>query len=177
MNRTLLVIGLRGSGKSTIGRRVAVAMGTTFIDLDACVMELLGAESVTEIFARLGEPAFRKGERDALERVLREESRAVVALGGGTPTAPGAEALIRAAQKAGEAVAVYLRAQPGEIAERLASKGVGDRPALIDGDIFEEMQKVYDARDAFYCALADHEIDAMRSVDDVVSEIVRALEG
>ncbi|MCH7962234.1 MAG: hypothetical protein IIC49_07845, partial [Planctomycetes bacterium] len=91
--RTVLLMGLRGSGKSTIGREFAAASGRTFIDLDELTLVRLGTESVAEAWARFGESAFRAAEREELDRVLRSRpsGRTIVALGGGTPTAPGAE--------------------------------------------------------------------------------------
>ena len=177
MNRPTkaLIMGLRGAGKTTASRSAAELAGRRFVDLDRVVMLALGAQSVTEIFQTQGEPAFREGETAALRETLAESGSLVVALGGGTPTAPGAADLIRAAQATGDAVAIYMRAPADDLAARLRGAGVGDRPRLIDGDIDEEMRAVFDARDPLYRSLADHEIDATGRAETVAREIAAIL--
>ncbi|QKK09395.1 MAG: hypothetical protein HND58_15335 [Planctomycetota bacterium] len=100
----LLLIGLRGSGKSTLGRLVAerlVADGlvAAFSDLDDAVLARLGHATVAEAWNTLGEPAFRTAEtaclRERVPAALDDGTpQVVVALGGGTPTAPGAAELL-----------------------------------------------------------------------------------
>ncbi|MDQ7013836.1 MAG: shikimate kinase [Planctomycetota bacterium] len=124
----LLLMGLRGSGKSTLGRQLAARLGVRFVDLDDAVLERLGCGSVAQAWAKLGEPAFRRAETECLGEWVGE-SRApecpaparVVALGGGTPTAPGAAELLRRASKAGAVKLVYLRATPVTLRSRLES--------------------------------------------------------
>ena len=154
--RTVLLIGLRGSGKSTIGREFAAASGRTFIDLDELTLVRLGTESVAEAWARFGESAFRAAERDELDRVLRSRpsGRAVVALGGGTPTAPGADDLIRGAVASGRVSALYLRARPDTLRARLAASDHSDRPSLTGAGTLAEVEQVFNARDGLYREIA-----------------------
>jgi len=174
--RTILIIGLRGSGKTTAAQSLAHAIGWRCVDLDARVRAMFGAESVTEIFQTHGEPAFRDGEAASLLSVLTEPEPTVVSLGGGTPTAPGAAGAIRQAVTKGDARVVYLRAEPAQLAARLERLGVGDRPKLVDGDITGEMQQVFDARDTLYRELADVEVDASQQADTVRARITAWLE-
>ncbi|CAE7155263.1 aroK [Symbiodinium necroappetens] len=147
--RSILIMGLRGAGKTTAAKAVADEIGWAFVDLDERAREGFGGITVTEIFREHGEPAFREAETASLADVLTED-RVVVALGGGTPTAPGATDRIRAAQDAGEALVIYLRAEHERIAERLAHAGIGDRPKLVEGDLHDEMRLVFEARDPLY---------------------------
>ncbi|MCH9058908.1 MAG: shikimate kinase [Planctomycetes bacterium] len=159
--RTVLLMGLRGSGKSTIGREFAAASGRTFIDLDELTLVRLGTESVAEAWARFGESAFRAAERDELDRVLRSRpsGRAVVALGGGTPTAPGADDLIRGAVASGRVSALYLRAQPDTLRARLAGSDHSDRPSLTGAGTLAEVEQVFNARDGLYREIASSVIE------------------
>src|SRR5690349_2822005 len=103
----VLLIGLRGSGKTTIGRTLAERLSLSFADLDDLTVKALGATTVSEAWRTHGEAAFRRAEATALKIRITTDSQ-VLALGGGTPTAPGAGDVIRAAQKQGARV-VYLR--------------------------------------------------------------------
>jgi len=173
--RTILIMGLRGSGKTTAASSLAHHIGWRCVDLDVRVREMFDESSVTDIFRIHGEPAFREGEAAALRCVLTEPEPTVVSLGGGTPTAPGMAGAIRAAAASGDVRVVYLRAQPEAIASRLEKLGVGDRPKLVDGDIHEEMRQTFDARDALYRELAGVEIDASQQPDDVRTQIAQWL--
>ena len=118
---TLLLHGPMGSGKSTVGRRVAEKAGAAFVDLDEVVSAAAGA-SIVAIFAAEGEAGFRRREAEALARLLAEPGRRVVALGGGTLLHPAPR---RAAL--GAARVVTLTARPETLAARTAGPG---RPLL-----------------------------------------------
>ena len=153
----LVLIGLRTSGKSTVGRLVAALSGTRLLDLDQELLVAANAASVADVFAERGEAGFR-----ALEVALLEEHigahDTVLALGGGTPTAPGARAIIERAQHDRTAAVVYLRWPASELARRIASGNeAADRPALLlgAGGPAPEMEAIFDARDPDYRDLAD----------------------
>jgi len=163
----LLLIGLRGSGKSTLGRLLARRLGRAFLDLDDAVLEHLGFTTVADAWTTLGEPAFRKAETECLRACLTAEAgrpgqeRAqsapdaqVVALGGGTPTAPGAADLLRDASNSHAATIVYLRARPDTLRARLGPAADANRPALTDTNTLDEVDAVFAARDPLYQALA-----------------------
>ncbi|MFG0286020.1 MAG: shikimate kinase [Phycisphaerales bacterium JB039] len=147
----IILMGLRGSGKSTLGRRLAEAHGWDFIDLDDRTRTLLGCATVAEAFEARGEPAFRAAEVQALRAVLAHAPR-VIALGGGTPTAPGAQLLLREAIDAGAAL-IYLRASADTLRVRLTD-GDPNRPSLTGAGPLVEIEEVLGARDATYRDLA-----------------------
>jgi shikimate kinase len=118
--RTLLLAGMMGTGKSTVGRLLAARLGRAFIDTDAQIEAQRGL-SVAQIFAREGEAAFRAAERAVLAAL--PERGAVVALGGGALLAPEARALARA-----RGLLVWLAAEPDTLLARIAADG--SRPLL-----------------------------------------------
>jgi shikimate kinase len=153
----IVLMGLRGSGKSTLGRRLAERLGRRFVDLDDRTGAALGAASAGEALRTHGEPAFRAGETDALRAAL-DEPGIVLALGGGTPTAPGAAELLRERAAGGGGVRVlYLRASVETLASRLtaaAAAGGPDRPALVGEDPVSEIAVLFERRDPLYRELA-----------------------
>lgn len=150
---TIVLMGLRGSGKSTLGRRLAERLGRAFVDLDDRTAALLGAADCGTALRTLGEERFRAAEADALRAAL-DEGAIVLALGGGTPTAPGAAGLLRDRIASGRAAAVYLRASVDTLAERLAESGGPDRPALVGDDPIAEIATLFERRDPLYRDLA-----------------------
>ncbi len=168
---TIVLIGLRSSGKSTLGPMLADALGKPFVDLDTRTASALRRAhslnddvSISELFASLGESAFRAAEVVELERVLTaallvDSPKPVLALGGGTPTAPGAEALLRTSQTTSTATLIYLRWRPETLAARLATGDQSDRPALLGDDPSTEVPLIFAARDPLYRKLADHVIE------------------
>jgi shikimate kinase len=149
---TLILIGLRGSGKTTIGRAVASHLSLPFQDLDDATTKILGASSVSEAFTKRGQQAFRQAETLALESALKTQNQ-VLALGGGTPTAPGAVALLKQSQSTGAQI-LYLRVTAQSLRARLQSL-THDRPSLTGIDPLAEIDAVLAQRDPAYLALAD----------------------
>ena len=94
LDRTLVLVGLMGAGKSSIGRRLAQKLGVAFVDADAEIERAAG-RSIPEIFEDMGEPAFRDGERRVIRRLLSEEPPHVLATGGGAFMADDTRALIK----------------------------------------------------------------------------------
>jgi len=166
----LLLMGLRGSGKTTIGRELARRQQRPFIDLDDRTCAILGVASASEAFAALGQPAFRNAETRALKDALTQ-SGVIIALGGGTPTAPGAADLIRAAAGAGHAVAVYLRCTPAELRTRLTGRIDARRPSITGADPLDEIQTVFAQRDPLFQALAGRQIAGLDSLERAMSEL------
>ncbi len=120
-----------GGGKACVGRRLANTLGLPFRDADAEV-EAAAARSIPDIFAELGEPAFREGERRVIARLLDEEPH-VLATGGGAFMDPRTRELIK--QKA---ISVWLKTDLDVLARRVARKD--NRPLLADKDPLEVLK-------------------------------------
>lgn len=121
----IFLIGFMGSGKTTLGRLLAKRLGSPFIDLDDEVEQRSG-RSVAQIFAALGEPAFRRLELEALRAAVRQPP-AVIATGGGLPAQAGALDLM---QETG--LTVWIHPSFDAILRRLAATDAGERPLLAD---------------------------------------------
>ena len=168
-----MLLGLRGSGKSTIGPLLASRLGLEFHDLDPLTMRQAGAQDVTEIVERGGWDAFRGFEREALRGVL-SGAPCVLALGGGTPTDAGSRALLDTAARGGTHTLVYLRARPETLAGRM--RATHDRPSLTGADPFAEISALFEARDPLYLELAHAVIDTdSLSLEQTVSAVARAV--
>lgn len=150
-------MGLRGSGKTTIGRLLAGALNLEFIDLDERVLACFEEGAVAEVWASRGEAAWRRAEAAELDRALDGDG-CVIALGGGTPMIETARARIEAEREAGRAVTVYLRCDPLELARRM-TRDPGDRPPLRGADAVEEIGDVLADREPTFRRLADVEHD------------------
>ncbi|MCC6677071.1 MAG: AAA family ATPase [Phycisphaerales bacterium] len=150
----LLLIGLRGSGKSTIGRKLARRLARDFVDLDDLTPGEAGEATVTDVFTKQGEPAFRAAEARALAQALSRD-RQVIALGGGTPTAPGAAELLRKARADGRARLIYLRASAATLRMHLKDSHNAHRPSLTGRNILDEIDDLLAQRDGPYRAIAD----------------------
>jgi XRE family aerobic/anaerobic benzoate catabolism transcriptional regulator len=148
------LLGLRGAGKTTIGRRLARRLGVPFVELDRRIEE--AAElSLGEIFAVHGDDYYRRLEREALARVLAEGRPLVLATGGGIVTSPDAWALLR-----GRARTVWLRARPVDHWNRVLQQG-DRRPIEAHAQAMAELRRVLAAREPLY-AQADHTVDTSR---------------
>lgn len=170
----IVLIGLRGSGKTTVGRLLARRMRWPFADTDARLATAAG-RTIAEIFAAEGETGFRRRESSALAEVLEEGGgRSVVATGGGAVLAPGNRELML-----GHAV-VYLRADADTLAARVAADptSAASRPALTDApNPAEEVRRLLAEREPVYRSVATLEIDAARRrPESVVREVMRALD-
>lgn len=150
----IYLLGLRGSGKSTLGRALASGQRALFVDLDDVTASLLKCSTPAEALNKHGQAAFRAAELKALGSPGVARAK-VVALGGGTPTAPGAPDALR---KSG-ATLVYLRAGPDTLRARLAATDLASRPSLTGADVLAEIEALFERRDPIYLALADEVIE------------------
>lgn len=157
-----------GSGKSTVGARVAARTGRAFVDLDQAV-EAAAGRSIAEQFADDGEAAFRARELAALRSVLETEVPTVVATGGGIVTTEAARDAL-----AERAHVVWLDAPPEVLALRV---GGGDDRPLLAGDPTARLRELDAERRPLYAHLAHVVIDAAASDADLVAErVLDALE-
>ncbi|HEX2647513.1 MAG TPA: shikimate kinase [Candidatus Dormibacteraeota bacterium] len=164
MRRHIVLIGLPGAGKHTVGRLVAERLQAGFVDIDGILMRREG-KPITLIFAEKGEAAFREMERKEVETALAD-APAVIAPGGGWAAQPGALELAL-----GHALVICLRTRPETAAARAAPQGT--RPLLIGEDPVARMKELFKEREPFY-KRAHAEVDAdRRSPAEVASEVVR----
>ena len=124
-SRTIVLVGLMGAGKTSVGRRLAVLLGMPFVDADKEIEKAAGC-AIPEIFAAHGEAAFRDGERRVIARLLKDPPH-VLAAGGGAFMDPETRARIR-----DDALSVWLRADIDLLLERVG--GRRGRPLLDTGD-------------------------------------------
>ena len=115
--RRIALLGLRGAGKSTLGAKLATGLGVPFIELDSEVEHEAGAK-LGEVFAMYGQEAFRRFERRALDRVLKQNERAVIATGGGLVTDPATYQLLQE-----RCLCIWLKASPQEHMSRVIAQG------------------------------------------------------
>jgi XRE family transcriptional regulator, aerobic/anaerobic benzoate catabolism transcriptional regulator len=139
----IALVGLRGAGKSTLGSRLAEALGMPFIELDQEVEKEAGAR-LGEVFAMYGQEAYRRFERRALERVLRQHERSVLATGGSLVTDPGTYELLL-----DRCWCVWLKASPEEHIARVISQG-DMRPFRGRSTALGEVRRLLAERDGLY---------------------------
>ncbi len=159
------LLGVRGAGKSTVGRRVARVLGFPFVELDQRIEEVAGL-SLAEIFAIHGEPHYRQLERDVLEAFLDEGRPAVLATGGSLVTHRDAWRLLRAG-----ALTVWLRADARDHWERVIAQG-DDRPMRRNPQAYSQLEAMLAAREPLYGQAHARVETTGRSVDTVVEEVV-----
>jgi shikimate kinase len=164
--RSIVLVGMMGAGKSSIGRRVATRLAIPFVDADAEI-ELAADMTIAEIFAVHGEPYFRAGEARVIARLL-ERGPQVLATGGGAFM----NAQTRAALQE-KAVSVWLKADLDVLTRRLRRRN--DRPLLKTDDPVATLTNLLQMRDPIY-ATADVTVLSRDVTHDViVDEIVAAV--
>jgi XRE family aerobic/anaerobic benzoate catabolism transcriptional regulator len=164
----IALLGLRGAGKSTIGKRLARRLRVPFVELDRRVEEAAGL-SLDEIFALHGQDYYRRLEREALERLLAEDRPAVVATGGGIVTSAATYAFLRR-----RALTVWLRAEAGDHWNRVVQQG-DRRPMADNPEAMAELRRLLAERQPLY-AEAAHVIDTSRlGVDEAVEAIEKVV--
>jgi XRE family aerobic/anaerobic benzoate catabolism transcriptional regulator len=162
------LVGLRGAGKSTLGTKLAHELGVPFVELDREVEREAGAK-LGEVFTIYGQEAFRRFEQRALERVLSQHPRAVIATGGSIVTAPAAyQRLLQ------RCICVWLKTSPEEHMSRVIAQG-DLRPFKGRSAAIDEIHKLLADRDPLY-ARADFTVDTSgKTPRQSVEEIRRAL--
>lgn len=169
MTAHVVLVGLMGTGKTTVGRALATRLGRPFFDSDALVEHQTG-RTVRELFDDGGEPAFRDLETEVLARALAVPEPSVIAAAGGVVIRPAN----RAALARADAHVVWLQARPATLLARVS--GAGHRP-LLDDDPAGVLERMAAERAAWYAEVADQALVVEgRSVDDLVAEIVASLE-
>lgn len=167
----IYLLGLRGSGKTTVGKLVADEIGAAFVDLDHITPEILGFPSAAHALRERGLQLFRDAERQALDDP-RVRAAGIVSLGGGTPTHPLCEAELRRRAASGDTL-IYLRASVDTLRARLAATDLATRPSLTGADPLAEIPTLWAQRDPLYRSLAGRIIEVDNLPDrDVARRIM-----
>ncbi|HUC03897.1 MAG TPA: shikimate kinase [Acidimicrobiales bacterium] len=159
MTARILLVGMMGAGKTTVGRLVAATLGWDYLDSDVEVQQATGM-TVPEIFSTRGEAAFRAAETDALRLACASDRPVVVSVAGGAVLRPENRLLMQAS-----GVVVWLRARLETLVARV---GDGQGRPLLEGDPRATLESLSLVRDPLYAEVADDTVD----VDDLGAEQV-----
>jgi shikimate kinase len=166
--RSVVLVGMMGAGKSSIGRRAALRLGIPFVDADSEIEKAAGM-TISDIFATRGEAEFRAGEARVILRLL-ESGPQVLATGGGAFTNPDTRAAIGA-----KGISIWLKAEFDVLMKRIRRRH--DRPLLKTEDPGATLRRLMEERDPVY-ALADLTVQSRDVMHDkIVDEIVSGLAG
>jgi shikimate kinase len=167
LDKTLVLVGMMGAGKTSVGRRLASILNVPFRDADAEI-ELAAGCTINEIFERFGEPAFRAGERKVIARLLGDPPH-VLATGGGAFMDVETRARIKQS-----AVSIWLKANIELLLERVTRKDT--RPLLRNTDNRTALERLLAEREPIY-AQADITVESDEGPHDaVVKRILAALD-
>jgi shikimate kinase len=166
-HRSVVLVGMMGAGKSSVGRRLAARLGVPFVDADTEIEKAAGM-SIADIFARHGEPSFRSGEARVIARLL-DAGPQVLATGGGAFINPDTRAAVAA-----KGISVWLAADLDVLLRRLGKRR-SERPLLQTGDPRETLRGLLAQREPVY-AQADITVQSRDVAHDaIVTDIVTAL--
>ena len=166
LDRSIVLVGLMGVGKSTVGRRLAKRLGLAFVDSDEEI-ERAADHTVSEIFDRFGEPSFRDGERRVIARLLEGRPK-VIATGGGAFMNETTRTLILE-----RCIAIWLDADLQTLAERVARRS--HRPLLKNKDPLLVLQELAAVRNPVYALAHIHVRSEPAPHDLTVDRVVEAL--
>jgi len=166
--RRIALVGLRGAGKSTVGRLLAAALEAPFVELDERVERLAGM-SLGEIFDLHGEEHFHRLEREALEAVLAADARTVLATGGSIVASTDTFARLRSTCRT-----VWLRAAPAEHFQRVLDQG-DRRPMTNRPRAMAELEAILSAREPMYAQCGQELWTSGKTPEAVVAELTGAL--
>ena len=166
-SQRIALIGLRGAGKSTLGRQLAADLGCPFIELSALVEQQAGC-SVAEIAALYGPAAYRRHERRALEAAIQSHARAVIATPGGLVSDPSSFNLLLS-----RCTTVWLQAEPEDHMNRVVAQG-DMRPIAASRQALQDLKSILAARAAFY-AKAEFRLDTSAQPPRACFEALRSM--
>ncbi len=168
--RTIVMVGMMGAGKSSIGRRLANRLGMAFVDADSEIEQAANA-TIPEIFEQHGEAYFRDGERRVIQRLL-DGAPKVLATGGGAFIHPETRAAIQA-----NSVSIWLKADRDLLLSRVKRRN--NRPLLKNGDPAETIDRLIAERYPIYEEAAIHiqsrDVAHDAVIDDILAELARHL--
>lgn len=164
--RRIALIGLRGGGKSTLGRLLAEQLNVPFIELDREVEKRSGA-SLSEIFDMFGQETFRRAEREALDDLLRRHPEFVIATSGSIVTEPGTLELLLSS-----CFTVWLRAEPEEHMNRVMAQG-DMRPMARSPRAMEDLMSILKSREPLYAKANATLVTTGRTPEQNLAELLR----
>jgi shikimate kinase len=164
--RPLILVGMMGAGKTTVGRRLAARLGRRFLDSDEEI-EKAAQMTIPEIFAQRGEPEFRAGETRVISRLLKEED-IVLATGGGAFVNPETRSLVKSG-----AVSVWLKADLDVLFERVSRRS--NRPLLKTADPKGTLEKLIEDRYPIYAEADVTVLSRDVPQDSVAADVITAL--
>ena len=167
LNKTVVLVGMMGAGKTSVGRRLAAILGAPFRDADAEI-EAAAGRTVNEIFERFGEAAFREGERKVLARLLAEPPH-ILATGGGAFMDPVTRARIKES-----AISVWLKADIALLLERVSRKD--SRPLLRNSEPRATLERLLKEREPTYAEADITILSDGGPQDTMVKRIIAALD-
>jgi len=166
--KRIALIGLRGAGKSTLGAKLAKALGVPFVELDREIEREAGT-SLSEIFLLYGQAGYRRYERRCLEKVLEKHERAVIATGGSIVSEPGTYEFLLST-----CFTVWLKAAPEEHMARVIAQG-DTRPMAGNDQAMEDLRRILEGRAMLY-GQADVVVDtAGKSVEKSLAELRKSV--
>ncbi|KRA98127.1 shikimate kinase [Devosia sp. Root685] len=164
--RPLILVGMMGAGKTTVGRRLAARLGRRFLDSDEEI-EKAAQMTIPEIFAQRGEPEFRTGEMRVISRLLKENDL-VLATGGGAFVNPETRSLVKAG-----AISVWLKADLDVLFERVSRRS--NRPLLKTADPKGTLEKLIADRYPIYAEADVTVLSRDVPQDHVAADVISAL--
>jgi XRE family aerobic/anaerobic benzoate catabolism transcriptional regulator len=167
-HRRIALIGLRGGGKSTLGRLLADRLGMSFVELDREIEKRSGA-SLSEIFEMFGQQTFRRAEREALEDVLRRNRHFVMATSGSIVTDPGTMELLLSS-----CFTVWVRADPQEHMQRVIEQG-DMRPMANSARAMEDLVAILKSREPLYAKAEAVLVTSGRMPEQNLDELMRII--
>ena len=167
LDRPIVLVGLMGAGKSTVGRRLAKRLNLPFIDTDSAIADAAGL-SAAEVFERFGEENFRDGERRLVARLIDGDIR-IIATGGGAYIDPRTRQLLNE-----RAITVWLDAPVEVLVDRTGRRDT--RPLLKNGDPRQTLERLSKDRGPCYAEAHIRVTSGDGAHNDVVESIIAAVE-
>ncbi len=168
LDRPIVLVGIMGAGKSTVGRRLAKRLGLPFVDSDTAIEDASGL-SAAEVFERFGEDDYRDGERRIVARLINGKEVRVIATGGDAFVEPRTRELLNE-----QAITVWLDAPIDVLADRTSRRDT--RPRLRTDDPKGTLERLAAERRAAYASAHVHVKSGNGAHRDVVDSILKALE-